>query len=111
MFPPGSSLDAGEYLLVCESAAVYGSSAAQVVEWTDGRLSDAGDMLVLRSADGMIADYVRYDDRGYWPAAADGGGPSLELGDSGEVNSQAANWHASSHAGGTPGLANSTADD
>jgi len=107
VFPRGTSIGPGEYMLVCEHADACAGKASQVFEWTGGKLSNQGEALVLRDAAGIIADYVRYDDRGYWPAEADGGGMSLELKDAASVNSLAENWCAGHDAGGTPGQQNS----
>jgi hypothetical protein len=49
----------------------------------------------------LIVDQVTYDDDAPWPAAADGGGPSLQLIDALQDNNRAANWAVSFVAGQT----------
>ncbi len=60
-----------------------------------GRLSNEGESLELVDAVGNLADDVHYFDSRNWPAAADGGGSSLELVDPDADNSRAEAWAAS----------------
>jgi hypothetical protein len=83
-YDPGTQLIGGEYA---------------------GRLADEGETLTL--LDGTrVVDTVTYAPTAPWPAAAAGGGATLELLDLGLDNSDAASWAASTGAG-TPGLGNS----
>ena len=72
-------------------------------EYSD-RLADEGETLTLREG-ARVVDAVTYAPTTPWPAAAAGGGSSLELLDAGFDNDQPSSWAASSGAG-TPGLAN-----
>ena len=45
----------------------------------EGRLSDAGDSIVLEDKNGVALVRLDYEDDGDWPAEADGLGPSLLL--------------------------------
>lgn len=107
VFPEGTSMAPGDYALVCKNTDGYTGRASQVFSWASGKLSNRGEPLLLMNASAMIVDYVKYADRNYWPAEADGDGPSLELVGSSRVNSLAENWKASLTTGGTPGAANS----
>ncbi len=116
-FPTGTTLDAGNYLVV------------HAPSWT-GRLSNSGERITLSNASGETIDSVRYADgadwadfrrgprsansRGWtWVAPHDGDGASLERtstspalpSNSGQV------WSSSTTSGGTPGTTNSTNAD
>jgi len=72
-----------------------------------GSLSDAGETLALRTAQGVVVSSVVYDEASPWPST--GGGLSLELIDAGQASDRVGNWAASQVVGGTPGAANSVA--
>ena len=72
-----------------------------------GALNNGGETITLRDRAGNVVVTVDYADEDGWPAAADGGGYSLELVDPDGDASAPANWLASSQAGGSPGTANS----
>ena len=65
--------------------------------WGSGRLSNKGEKVELSFGWHSPIVTVDYDDEGEWPAAADGGGASLEL----ERDEE--QWKASEGSGGTPG--------
>lgn len=69
-------------------------------------LNNGGDVVRLYNADGILVDFVEYDDGGEWPSAPDGDGPSLSLVDPDTDNSLGENWDASNEDGGTPGVIN-----
>lgn len=60
-----------------------------------GRLSHAGETIVLTDALGNRVDRVRYYDGGSWPGYADGGGHSMELRDPHADNNIGSAWAAS----------------
>ncbi len=70
-----------------------------------GNLNNAGERLTLRTPTGQILLSVDFKDSGGWPTAADGAGATLELLSPYGDPDDAANWIASSSAGGTPGAA------
>jgi len=104
-FPAGATIAAGEHIVLAANAASY-SGSYQTFQWSAGELADDGETLTLTDALSQVVDEVTYDDEALWPAAPNGSGPSLSLGDPALDNSLAANWAASDFAGGTPGAAN-----
>ena len=134
VFPDGTSMAAGEFILVVVSetgAANYASTGAQTFVMTQGNFSNSGEALSLRDAFGNVVNAVSYDDAGAWPSAAqgilgfnyvespDGGCATLEYipevlaaslnNPIGNGNDDPGNWQASWVDNGTPGAANSSA--
>jgi len=109
VFPEQTVIDPGEYIVMAKNSAAYSGNGYRVFQWSSGSLANGGEVIQLRDADSVQVDYVCYDDGGAWDVNADGGGPSLELVDSGSSNALAGNWQASLSTGGTPGRANSVA--
>ncbi|MEX2188122.1 MAG: lamin tail domain-containing protein [Pirellulales bacterium] len=104
-FVGGTTIPAGGYLVVSNDAAAlaakYPAIAGEIVGIFSGTLSNSGETVRLEDPLGNPADEVRYYDGGRWPAAADGGGSSLELRDPGADNAQPAAWAASDESAGT----------
>src|SRR5262249_44829915 len=73
----------------------------------DGSLDNNGERISLANPGGAVDADVRYNNRGDWPAAADGTGHSLILKNP-DLDDPALdqNWTWSSLIGGSPGLAN-----
>ncbi len=96
-FPTGTVLQPGGYLVVAGDAASMRSEHADIPIVGDfsGTLSHSSDRILLLDARGNPADEVRYYDGGRWPAAADGGGSTLELRDPRADNSAPEAWAAS----------------
>lgn len=103
-FAENTTIVPGEYVIICKNADIYAGKAGQVFQY-DGKLSNKGEPLFLLDTNEHIVDYVQFDDNGEWPQSADGEGFSLELVDSGLVNSMAENWKAVTM-NGTPGQPN-----
>jgi hypothetical protein len=97
-FPDGTTIGAGEYLVVTDDLAefpgVYGDTIVPVGEY-GGRLSNGGETVDLLDGSGAVIDSVSYDDSSPWPASPDGDGPSLELYDLAADNDLGENWLAS----------------
>jgi len=93
-FPAGSTVAAGA-LVVLRPGQYSGS------------LSNSGELIQLLDAGGEVIDSVDYDDRGQWPAVADGDGPSLERRDPSEPGTDPGNWVAGTAP--SPGVANPSA--
>jgi phosphatidylserine/phosphatidylglycerophosphate/cardiolipin synthase-like enzyme len=107
-FPSGTSLEAGQYLAVCanqdSARAFYGIT--NTVGNFSNRLNNAGEIIRLVNAGGVIQDEVAYLASAPWPTQPAGTGPSLELIHYDLINSIPTNWAASSDFG-TPGAINS----
>ena len=82
-FPAGASLAPGGFLAVNQTQF-------------SGTLGNGGERIRLQNAASSVVDEVAYGDSGRWPAAADGGGMSLELKDPRADNSKPEAWAASS---------------
>ena len=133
-FPEGTSIAAGEFVLIVVSeagAANYAGTGAQIFQMTQGNFSNSGEALALRDAFGNTVNAVTYDDAGAWPSSAqgilgfnyiespDGGCATLEYIPEilevylttpvGNGNDFGGNWQASWVDNGTPGAANSSA--
>ena len=72
-------------------------------EWTDGKLRNEGEVVHLFDADGLLVDFVRYNNHQPWPEGDALLGKSIELVSSLLDNHFASSWQASDAAGGTPG--------
>ncbi|MCA9784820.1 MAG: lamin tail domain-containing protein, partial [Candidatus Cloacimonetes bacterium] len=107
-FPAGTSIAAGEYLVVAQNAAEivsnYGISNV-VGDVADG-LSSAGDAVRLYDVNDALVDQVYYEVTAPWPGAPVGTGPSLSLMDAALDNADGSNWEASAASCGTPGSSN-----
>lgn len=69
----------------------------------DTALSNGGEKIHLKAADGSTIVEFEYDDADPWPTAPDGGGPSLVLIQPGARDpAKGWNWRASASANGTP---------
>lgn len=85
VFPEGSVIGAGEYLVVAKDAEYLvgryeGIEAERVVGGYSGRLSNSGERLRLRDGEGLGRIDFEYGVGGDWPAVAYGGaGHSLEF--------------------------------
>jgi hypothetical protein len=96
-FAAGTSLAAGEYLVVAWDAAAMAAKypGIDIAGEFSGGLSNKDDRILLRDASKNPADEVHYYERGTWDEFADGGGSSLELRDVDSDNNRGAAWAAS----------------
>lgn len=113
VFPDGTWLTGGEYLVVCADEdlvqAVYGIDNT-IGNWSaTTRLDNGGEAVELSESSGVVATRVEYNDRGRWAGAADGTGHSLELRDIRAAQDDPENWWHSGSMGGSPGRANEPA--
>jgi hypothetical protein len=104
-----------EYLVICANqeavTARYGITNT-VGDWDPTTaLDNGGETLELVSSTGVVVASVRYNDRGQWPAGADGTGHSLELRNVHAAPAFAASWALSGVRGGSPGTPNPEAVD
>jgi hypothetical protein len=110
-FQGGTVLPAGGFLVLASAPAFLAAHATipagvPVLAWTSGDLSNGGEHLELIDAYGHVLDEVTYNDKGEWPDAPDGDGPSLELLNPGLPNDGGGAWAASTVVNGTPGAPN-----
>ncbi|MDE0860572.1 MAG: lamin tail domain-containing protein [Akkermansiaceae bacterium] len=94
VFPAGTSLGSGRYLVVAANAALTSSAhgGADVIGQYDGELSNGGELLSLRDSWGNLADEVHYHTGGTWPQLAGGLGSSMELRHPSMDNSRGTAW-------------------
>lgn len=109
VFPGGSSIASGEYIIVARNAASFGTQPYQVFDGT-GTLNNGSEVLQIQDPLGNVIDEVIYSTAGLWPSEANGDGPGLSLNNPADDNSAALNWHAHCTGGGdllgSPGAAN-----
>jgi len=107
---PNVDLAAGDYAIIVENTTAfqlrYGTSITVLGEWS-GKLSDAGEALVLTDGLGVEQFNFVYGDDEPWPEQADGFGATLELidvdGTSPDRIDEYYSWRASREFGGSPG--------
>ncbi|MCP5535810.1 MAG: lamin tail domain-containing protein [Akkermansiaceae bacterium] len=106
VFPSGTTLNAGAYLLVAENpgalTAKYPGVTAQVLEYS-GSLSNDGEKLELRDSLGVVIDSVDYRAEFPWPVSPNGEGASMQLLNPSLDNDLGGAWRG---AAPTPGAAN-----
>lgn len=94
-FTTAYNLAPGAYVVVAaDSAAVERNFGIPAFRFVSGGLSNSGERIEIRDANGTIVDSLRYDEIAPWPTAANGGGSSLVLCDVDADNALASNWAA-----------------
>lgn len=104
IFPEGTTIDAGEYLVLCRDAASFTNSYPGVQcagEFNFG-LSGNGEMVRLHSDAGQIVDSVDFEISSPWPVFEDGQNKTIALKDISSDNNAGENW-ITSQDHGTPG--------
>ena len=96
-FPEGTTIEPGGFLVVAESPDVLAESLGfqDALGPYEGLLSNDGESVILRRADGSIVDRVNYQADFPWPTAADGNGGSMELIHPGLDNDLGGSWRTS----------------
>lgn len=94
-FPAGSSIPAAGLLVR------FGDSYS-------GALSNGGEDIALLDSNGAIVDALEYDDRGTWPAFADGEGQSLQRRDPAAPSAHPGNWVSGTPTPGAPNVGRGT---
>jgi hypothetical protein len=101
IFPPGTAIPAGGFLVVAAKAerlkSVYGE--IPVVGDYKGRLRHGGERLRLVDAQGNLVNEVDFRAGGDWPALAHGGGSSMELLHPWMDNGRGSAWRDSEESG------------
>jgi len=105
VFGANTVIAAKDYLVLARDPealeATYGISGAYGP--FSGRLSNDGEGVEFRNANGEIVISFRYGDTRPWPVSPDGAGHSLVLPNAGRDPEEGAAWSASTYIGGTPG--------
>jgi len=103
VFPAGTTIPAGGYLVVAQDPAtissLYGVSA--LGPWV-GRLNNDGEQIDLRDETGSLRDQVLYGAGFPWPTASRGTGASAELINPSLDRDLGGSWRASSTGAGQP---------
>ncbi len=109
VFPQGTSLEAGGYLVIARDPDSIMSfyAISNVVGPFSDSLTNVGEELELSNDMDDVIDFMKYSSSGDWPQEPDGSGPSLELVDPDTDNNVPGNWAASNLDNGTPGYVNS----
>ena len=102
VFPEGTVMEPGGYLVVSATAGVPAGAIGPLA----GRLNNDGEEIRLHERWGRMMDRVDYRKSGEWPAAPDGGGPSLAKRRPESASELASSWVASAAVDGTPGQEN-----
>jgi hypothetical protein len=103
VFPGGTSIPAGGYLVISEDpATLLATLGASSLGPFSGRLSSDGETVRLRDANDNVIDEVDYNVGFPWPVSADGRGPSIELINPGLDNSLGSSWRPAGLSGGPP---------
>ncbi|HPS00037.1 MAG TPA: lamin tail domain-containing protein [Candidatus Sumerlaeota bacterium] len=101
VFPEGTLLAAGSYLVVGESTETLKTRFGVVAYGPyEGNLSNEGEKITLRDAAGQVADRVEYKLGFPWPTASGGDGCSIELIHPSLDNDLGGSWRASGMSGG-----------
>ena len=105
VFPEGTIIDGGGYLVVALSPADLAAAAGvtNALGPFAGRLGNGGDKIELRNNNHRLMDEIEYGVKGDWPVAPDGAGPSLAKYDEDGASGDPANWRMSVQMGGSPG--------
>jgi len=102
------SLMPGGFLVVVPDSAVFSTRYPGVTNVASGtylgELSNAGERIKLKAADGSELFEVTYGDSGEWPEWADGEGASLVLISHAADPNSPTNWCSSDQLHGTPGM-------
>ena len=106
-FPLGFILGPGERAVVAADPVAFATvhPGVRVAGSYSGALDNGGERVALADSSGSVFLAFDYDDRLPWPESPDGVGPSLVLvsPERAPDHSLAANWRASTSAGGNPG--------
>ncbi|MGI9244205.1 MAG: LamG-like jellyroll fold domain-containing protein, partial [Verrucomicrobiales bacterium] len=96
VFPAGTSIPAGGYLVIAEDPpTLLDTLSATAIGPFQGSLNSDGEVVRLRDANDNIIDEVDYKVGFPWPVASDGGGASIELIKPELDNSLGSSWRAS----------------
>ena len=68
-FPEGSSINALDTIFITNNSSheYWNSFNKDIFEWTEGKLSNNGESIQLRSNVGIVVDYIKYKNDNLWP--------------------------------------------
>jgi hypothetical protein len=97
-FPQNTSIEPGEFVVLAENTSEFGATfpTATAIGQYLGGLSNAGELIALSDAAGVIKDSVTYGTEFPWPVAANGDGLSMELINPSLDNDLAGSWRSAS---------------
>ena len=103
-FPEGATIPAGAYVVLAQDPDDFRDRFGFNPDFGpyEGRLAGDGERLVLRTADGGLADQVDYGLGFPWPIASGGKGSSMELLDPALDNDLGSSWRASGYSESEP---------
>jgi hypothetical protein len=102
-FPTGSPIFPGSTVVVARDATNFNGASFPVYQWEDGRLRNEGEVIYLFDANGLLVDFVRYNNHLPWPEGSSLLGKSIEIISTTLDNHFATSWRPSELVGGTPG--------
>ena len=106
-FPIGTVVKGRGYVVVALSpSTLVAAGVSNVLGPFSGRLSNNGELLILRNNSGREVDSLDYGVNGNWPVGADGAGVALAKRDRDTATADTGNWATSEQIGGTPGFEN-----
>ena len=97
VFPSGTTLESGAYLVVAQDLTDFKArypGVTNVIGDFDFGLGNSGDELVLFDTNDRKKLHLNYNDKAPWPTLADGKGASIELIETSLNYQQAKNWKA-----------------
>ena len=95
---PNVTINPAAYLVLAYNSGAFLNTFGQnVLQWASGSLSNNGEEIQLNDDFGGVRAYVNFDDVTPWPVQPDGQGPSLTFCNTALVNSDPANWSASTN--------------
>ncbi len=105
--PADTVIPADGYLVLCKNLYDFSNAfpGVDAIGNIGFGFSGGGEIIRLFNTEGLLVDYVLYDDNAPWPTAPDGNGPTLELMSPNIDNNHYSNWTAST-GHGTPGQIN-----
>jgi parallel beta-helix repeat protein len=103
VFETPAIIHAKEAIIITSDKIKFSQFQGQVFQWTDGKLKNEGERILLFDKDGILVDFVNFDNKAPWPPVNMLGGKSIELISANLDNHFGSNWKYSETTGGSPG--------
>jgi hypothetical protein len=107
-FPAGTTLAAGETVMIAKFPSKYPSVTLRKFTWATGKFADGGERVIYKTATGTVLNDFSYLPTAPWATSANGGGDYLKLKATNLDNSVATNWVATPIPSATTFLARSS---